>query len=438
MYIQKVSLPSNVNYLSTVNKKNEINAKTIQNAPINLNLTPSFLGTMYNFVPVSDVDFQKQGGKFYFDKAQTKSSMPYSGRIVSDSKNMQIVSSYKDGTKASINIAWNQRDDMDDISINLKKDGEILNQDKTKTIVWTNALKDIEYMEMYDACGRLFQTSLVGYKSATDNTVVMSIQRDYEFDGITPYREQTDVADEFKSLFGYSSRIAFQTHNGTKEICFDVTSKDKSRTAKKRTVFYDVKGKINKASENDVIYFDKKTNAECAMSDERIVFRNKSGKLIARDYGFRTLDYTKNVNQLRKFMYDEHPMTVRDIDENVYTYYDGITKKRFALEQYEQGKELPVCILNFDKKCAAEVKNPATNILLINIFANFSKKAASMLFQKQGDNYTIKQMDVFSSETETRKTTKRFYSDGTTEIMQYDEEGALKSKTVQNTKKTEE
>lgn len=106
-----------------------------------------------------------------------------------------------------------------------------------KTLVWTNVAKDIEYLEDYDLEGKLVHTGLFGYKSAQDNTIIMTVQRDFEKDGITPYREETTASEEYKHLFGYTSRISLATENGTKEIYYDADSKDKTRTSASRTLF---------------------------------------------------------------------------------------------------------------------------------------------------------------------------------------------------------
>lgn len=425
MYISEISFsPKIINKKTVVNEKKAI-GETNKTTTINLNYSPAFKGNMYNFTPLDEKSFLDKGGILRYDFAASKNGTPYSGRLVNDSKNMQVVSSYQNGQKTSINIAWSQRDDMDDISIHLKKEDEMNNSHGGKTLVWTNVAKDIEYLEDYDLEGKLVHTGLFGYKSAQDNTIIMTVQRDFEKDGITPYREETTTSEEYKHLFSYTSRISLATENGTKEIYYDADSKDKTRTSASRTLFFNRFGRIYKSSEEDVTYFDPKNNAPYAKSDRRVVFRDKKGDLVVRDFNFRTTDYTQGAGPMRKFVYDEHPSTIRDIKGSTYFYYDGLTKKRYAAEEYEEGKDLPVCIANFDKKYAAEIKDVAKNLLIVNIFANFEKLATSIMFEKRDGKYNVKEVDVFDPKTEKRTITRRVLTNGTITTQFFDEKGKM-------------
>ncbi len=426
MYISKISLTPNykIQYSKSKNNTAAQNQSHTQTT-VNLNNCPSFGSNTFNFVPVEESSFTKQGGSLDFGFAKGPKGIPYSGRIVNDSKNMQLISTYHDGKKTSMSLAWSQRDDMDDIFIHFKKNSEFKNTYNGKTIVWTNEANDVEYSEDYSPEGKLLHTSLIGYKSGSDNTVVMTVQREYEPDGITPYREQTDVSEEFKNLFGYTTRLSLIVNGKVQETSFNTVSKDGTRLADRRTVFYDKNRKIYKSREENVTYLDSENKVPYATSEERVAFTDKDGHPKVRDYEFKTTDYSQGAGPVRKFMYEEHPHTIRDIKGNRHIYYDGITKKRYAAEEYNGKQPLPSLIVSYEKQCAAEIKEFGKNSIFMDVYTNYQNKATSLLIQRQGKEYKIKQIDVFDPKTGKRNITKRIYDDGTVQTTFYNEKGEI-------------
>lgn len=425
MNISKISFAAFNQPRQINNTKPQIKEYNNTTKSINLNNSPSFFGSTFNFAPMDEQTFVQKGGSLKFGFARTDSNSPYSGRMVNNSKNMQVVSTYYNGEKTSVNISWSQRDDMDDIFIHLKKDSEINNVYGGKTFVWANETSDIEYMEEFNPDGNLVHSSLIGYKGPNDNTTVMHVQREYEDDGITPYREQTDVGETFSNLFGYTTRISERTSNGTKETHFDTTSKDKTRQAERRVIFYNKDAKPYRSIEDNVTYFDSATQMPYAKAEKRTVNKNKNGVNVIRDFGFETTDYNQGAGPIRKFMYEEHPYTIRKTEGDTKTFYDGVTRKRFAIEHHKDGKMFPDVIVNFDKMCAAEIREFATNTIFMDIYKDFETKISSMLFQRKGNNFAIKQVDIFDPATEQRSITRRFFPDGSITTLYYDEEGRI-------------
>lgn len=425
MNISKISLAAFNQPRQINNNKPQIKEYNNTTKSINLNNSPSFFGSTFNFAPIDEKTFVKKGGSLKFGFARANANTPYSGRMVNDSKNMQVVSTFYDGEKTSVNISWSQRDDMDDIFIHLKKDSEVNSVYGGKCVVWANERNDIEYTEEYDPQGNLVRSSLIGYRAPDDNTVVMHVQREYEDDGITAYREQTDVGEAFSNLFGYTTRISERMNSGTKETYFDTTSKDKTRHADRRVIFCNKNAKPYRSIEDNVTYFDSATQMPYARAEKRTVNKNKNGVDVIRDFGYETTDYNQGAGPIRKFMYKEHPYTIRKIEGDTRTFYDGATRKRFAIEHHEEGKIFPDVIVNFDKMCAAEIKEFAKNSIFMNIYKDFETKVSSMLFERKGNDFTIKQVDIFDPATEQRTITRRFYPDGSVVTHYYNEEGKI-------------
>ena len=439
MHISKISFPCVTNYYKqTSNNKKEFKPQNNTITPVNLNYCPTFMGSThtYNFLPISEKAFEEQGGTLSFDRAYTPSGTPYSGRTINDTKNMQIISSYFDGKKSSINIAWSQRDDKDDIMISLKKDNEINSAANSKNVVWTNSVGDIEYIESYNQNGKLTKTSLIGYKSAYDNTVVMSVQRDFEDDGTTLYREETNVGEEFEDLFGYATRISLRTKNGLKETYYDFIDKDKTKKYMSKTVYFDKNGNKYRTEEDDVIYFNPKSGTPYAKSSKRVTFKDKAGNVKVRDYDFETTDYSQGAGPIREFMYKEYPNTIRDFQNGAYVYYNGITRKMYAGEKYKQGEQFPSYIVDFENERLAEVKNLARNTLFMNVYSENSGMTHSILSEKHNDNLTIKQIDEYYPNTNIKALTRRFNADGSVQISRYDKEGKPIDTTNETSAKT--
>ena len=99
---------------------------------LNLNNSPAFRGNVYNISFVDEKNFLEKGGTLNFDKAYLKNGDSYSGRLVNNSKNMQVVSSYSNGVKTDIKLAWDQCNDSYDTIIFLKKESETNYEDKSK------------------------------------------------------------------------------------------------------------------------------------------------------------------------------------------------------------------------------------------------------------------------------------------------------------------
>ena len=397
---------------------------------LNLNNSPAFRGNVYNISFVDEKNFLEKGGTLNFDKAYLKNGDSYSGRLVNNSKNMQVVSSYSNGVKTDIKLAWDQCNDSYDTIIFLKKESETNYEDKSKTVLWQNSSGDIEYAENYNAKGKLTYAVLTAYKNKNENEVIMSVNRNYNSDGVSLYSERTNVSERFHKLSGYKTRYSIPVENGTREILYKVISKDGSREADKRTACYDKNNKIIRSTEENVKYFDRNSSIPYATAEKRTAVRTKDGQAKISDFYFSTDDYSRYRDQVRNIAYSEHKNTIRKTKgENVY-FYDADTKECYAFEHYPKGAELPDLIADFENKKGIIVNGGMSNVLLIDYYKidfenDTDLHVAASCFEKKYGKLVLKQTDIINPETGKRTAAKVYYPDGRINVTHYDKNGKI-------------
>ncbi len=429
MQIQNIS-PVNSSGFASVHKANK-NLKAASN-PVNstacgLYNSPAFCG-LYDYVPYSEQSFIEWGGTVKFGEAEM-GGVPYNGRLVSESKNVQIQSSHIDGKKTSIRYVFNQGNGSSDVVVDLRKESEQLNIDGTKTVFWQNADGDVEYVEDYDESGKLNHTEFLGYGKYDSSVPAVKISCDFSSSDGSLRNEVTRVSADMTKMFGYSMRTVNVEGNKITETKYNTISDNGKRTAEKRTDYFS--GSILKKSEEENVRYYSDDKTPYAISKRRVESKNREGKWRAVDFDYLTADYTQGAGPVRRACYTEHPSTIRETVGDRIKYFDGITKKCYAMEHIPAGSKVPDMAVNFETDSAFATSSHSSNTLLLTQYNKDEKAVSATMFQISNGRYIIKQTDVLDPETGKKRGIARFLKDGMAEFIVFDENGKAESRTTE-------
>ena len=392
MYIQSISfrgINNNNNGKNNFSKPQIPTTPTVRpyQKPEKVSYTPANL-TVYKPQKYSyDVkNFQKSGGKLFYDEA-TLYSIPYSGTLSLNSGYFKITSSYRQGKKENLTVE--------------SKDGEVLKfykvdkkdlREGSRDVRYSTADKEYSFTENYDEYGKLCQTELIQYQNENPENSVMTT---FAEDGCTMLAQEiTDHTGkdpdgvETTTLQFKDGKLYKKTFEGKNVVVDD-------RKSKKVVVTFGEDKKPISVEEFRPRYYINSEDTEGYAIAARTVVDPKDNTVT--DYMFKTIDFSKGFNPIRKVAYEELINTTRiKTQDGVIKYLNGDTEEVYAIECYEEGQDFPCHITNEKENTFITVKKIGSNVISMQIDdkETGNRKGFAFLRKSQGQ-WKLSEADTY-------------------------------------------